>query len=168
MSVGFVYLRPLRVVAVKAHGPYVASAHEAWRQMFAWLDDSGMRREVGRGYGLMRHDPKLTPEEKCRYEACIELLAGYESMVPAGFDVTTLPGGAYARRRHSGSDLLRSTIASLRDDWVPSQGLHVDPRRPFIEIYCDNPIVVAAEARKIDVCIPVSMAPASPHIRPAV
>ena len=89
-------------------------------------------------------------------------------MVPAGFDVTTLPGGAYARRRHSGSDLLRSTIASLRDDWVPSQGLHVDPRRPFIEIYCDNPIVVAAEARKIDVCIPVSMAPATPHIRPAV
>ena len=167
MSVGFVYLRPLRVVSVRAFGLYATSASSAWKQMFAWLDDSGMRREIGRGYGLMRDNPALTAPENCRYEACVELLAGYETLVPAGFDVIRLPGGAYARRRHSGSDTLRSTITTLRDEWVPSQGLTVDGRRPMIEIYCDDPLVVAPIARKIEVCIPVSMTAAVHGARPA-
>jgi AraC family transcriptional regulator len=157
MSPGFVYLRPSLVVCARVRGPYETSSAEAWRQMFAWLTESGMRRDVGCGYGLMRDDPAKVGAAACRYDACIALLPGYENLVPGGFCVQPLPGGAYARRRQVGWSGLRSEIERLRHEWSPSEGLAIDPNRPFIEIYHDNPLVVSEGARKIDICVPVAM-----------
>ena len=157
MSTGFVYLRPLALVCVRTHGAYATSSLAAWRQMFAWLDDSGMRRKIGCGYGLMRDNPALTAPEQCRYDACVELLAGFENTVPAGFRDARLPGGAYARQRQLGTQGLDAAITSLRDAWVPSHGLAVDRDRPFIEIYLDDPATTPVEKRRVNLCIPVGM-----------
>lgn len=163
MSTGFVYLRPITVVAARVSGPYAQAAVEAWRQMFAWIDDSSLRSQIGVGYGLLRDDPAATPHEKCRYDACIALEQGLENMVPMGFCVQRLPGGAYARQRHLGIDGLHAAITDLRDKWVPSHGLHVAPRRPFIEIYLDDPTRVSEAKRRVDICIPVSTAVLASH-----
>lgn len=154
---GFMYLRPLTVVCVRTYGPYAQSSKEAWQKVFAWLNESGMRRAVGCGFGLMRDDPQTTPPEKCRYEACLELLEGYEHTIPPGFHVMRLPGGAYARQRQQGIDSLGNSIQTLRDDWVPSNGLGFDVGRPVIEIHMDDPAVVPAEERRVDLCVPVAM-----------
>jgi DNA gyrase inhibitor GyrI len=105
--------------------------------MFAWLDDSGMRRDVGCGYGLMHDNPNSVPKEECRYDACVELLEGFESTVPVGFRFMRLPGGAYARQRIKG-------IGGLSD-----------------AIHLDDPAKVAEDLRRIDICVPVGVAASS-------
>jgi AraC family transcriptional regulator len=153
---GFVYLRPLNVAACRVAGPYSESSGAAWGKVFAWLNSSGLIRQIGTGYGLLLDDPRETPPEKCRYEACVELLDEARGVVPADFNVRRLPGGAYARQRHVGGTVgLSKTISKLRNEWVP-HGVIVDTRRPVIEIYLDNPDRVPTERQRVDVCMPVT------------
>lgn len=127
--------------------------------MFAWLHESGVINSVGTGYGLLLDDPRRVAPQSCRYEACIELTDEYRSMIPDTFSVRRLPGGAYARHRHlGGTSGLAPAISALRNDWMPTNGLIVDMRRPVIEIYFDNPEFVPAEKQRIDICMPVTTA----------
>ncbi len=156
MSSGFVYLRPLTVASYRVKGPYAQSSMEAWGRMFDWLRASGMIRSTGCGYGLLLDDPRSTAPEMLRYDACVELIAGFTERLPGDIGTRRLPGGAYARVRHTtGSNGLGAAISRLRDEWVPSQGLSVDSRRPIIEIYLDDPNVVGLEQRRVDICLPV-------------
>lgn len=158
MKTGFVYLRPLNVAAVRAKGPYASSAAEAWKTMFAWLHESGAIREVGTGYGLLLDDPRVVQPVNCRYEACVEVTDEYRSRVPESFAFRRLPGGAYARQRHVGGVKgLAQTISALRNEWVPTQGLIIDNRRPLIEIFLDHPDLVALEKQRVDICMPVTV-----------
>lgn len=159
MSIGFVYLRPLNVAAVRERGPYATSAAAAWKQMFDWLYQSGTIAQVGTGYGLLLDDPRHVAAQNCRYEACIELADEYRHLIPESFSIRRLPGGAYARMRHSGGTKgLSLAISDLRNSWVPSQGLAIDNHRPVIEIYLDNPINVPLDQQRIDICMPVTAA----------
>lgn len=154
---GFVYLRPLTIAACRVPGPYASSSAEAWSKIFAWLNSSGLIRQIGTGYGLLLDDPRQTPLAKCRYEACVELLDEARGVVPPEFNIRRLPGGAYARKRHVGGTVgLAHTISKLRGEWVPQYGVIVDTRRPVIEIYLDNPDHVPADRQRIDVCMPVT------------
>lgn len=157
VSAGFVYLRPVMVAYVRVRGPYTVSSREAWAKVFAWLHDSGMWREVGCGYGLMRDDPKTVAPENCRYEACIELLHGFEGGLPEDFALQRIPGGTYFRARHIGTGQ-SETLKRLRDEEVPAKGFKVDAKRPFLEVYFDDPGRVAPDKARIDICIPVSIA----------
>lgn len=156
MTNNFVYLRPLNVATVRATGPYAKSAAKAWDEMFAWLNDTGLIRSVGTGYGLLLDDPRKTAPAQCRYQASVELVEEARRLIPDNFLIRRLPGGAYARRRHTGGAVgLAHTISQLRNAWVPSQGVVVDSRRPVIEIYLDNPNSVPLDKQRIDVCMPV-------------
>lgn len=157
MSTGFVYLRPLNVASYRMKGPYAESSSAAWREVFAWLNQTGLIRQIGTGYGLLLDDPRQTAPEKCRYEACVELVDEARGTVPEMFNIRRLPGGAFARMRHIGGTVgLSHTISKLRSDWVPQHGVIVDTRRPVIEIYLDNPERVPQERQRVDVCMPVT------------
>lgn len=160
MSHGFVYLRPLLVAFVRSNGPYHTSSLDSWSRVFAWLDDTNGRASVSCGYGLLRDDPSAVTTDKCRYDACIEFQPEYEGKLPADFSIQSIPGGAYFRARHVGQGQA-GTISTLRDTLIPSKGFRVDPRRPFVEVYFDDPAKVAPEKRRVDVCIPVGFAAAT-------
>lgn len=157
MSTGFVYLRPVYVMFVRTTGAYASSSQNAWGQVFKWLDENHLRQKVDVGYGLLHDNPKIVSVDRCRYDACIKIPEGLEGRIPEMFSVQKLPGGAFARARHKGlTSELSLTIANMRDDWIPESGLWLDPNRPMLEIYHDDPVKVADGARKIDICIPVS------------
>lgn len=157
MNSSFVYLRPLNVACIRAQGPYGKASKEAWSKIFKWLDATGMRQSVGCGWGLLLDDPKLVPADKCRYEACIEIVDGYQDKAASEFSFRRLPAGAYARRRHVGDPAgLASAIVTLRDEWAPRHGLVIDSRRPVIEVYLDDPAIVPVDKLRVDVCIPVT------------
>ena len=157
MSTGFVYLRPLNVAAFRAVGPYAQSSSTAWREVFSWLNRTGLIGQIGTGYGLLLDDPRRIAPEKCRYDACVELLDDARGVVPEAFNVRRLPGGAYARQRHVGGVVgLSDTISKMRNDWVPNLGVIVDTRRPVIEIFLDNPDSVPLQRQRVDVCMPVT------------
>ncbi len=156
MSTGFVYLRPLNVAVVRAKGPYSKSASAAWGDMFSWLNSSGLIRDIGTGYGLLLDDPRIVAPANCRYEACVELVEEARRVLPVTFSIRRLPGGAYVRQRHVGGAVgLSHTIAKLRNEWTPGQGVAIDSRRPVIEIYLDHPDRVPFENQRVDVCMPV-------------
>ena len=158
MSTAFVYVRPLRVAYARVHGPYARSSNEAWAKVFEWLESEGLRTANGRGYGLMHDNPRLVPAEQCRYDGCIEIPPGRENSLPRHIGIQTIPGGAYGHERHVGLAGLGARIARLRDEWAPANGLVIDPSRPFLEIFYDDPAVVPTEKRTIDVCVPVIIA----------
>jgi len=156
VNTAFVYIRPKKVAFVRVRGSYAASSIEAWNSVFDWLEDHGLKSPVGRGYGLMHDNPRLVPPARCRYDACIEVPLGAEELLPDHISTQILPGGAYARERHTGGiGGLRDKIARLRDEWAPANGIAVDAKRPFIEIFYDDPAVVPEERWTIDVCVPV-------------
>ncbi len=144
------------MVYIRETGPYAVSSRVAWAKVMDWLDKSGMRRDVGCGYGLLLDDPNVTDDDKCRYDACLEMLSEYNETLTDEFQFRRLPGGAYVRQRFKGSaEELRVGVMQFRDENVPMQGLVVDRSRPMVEIYLDDPDKVAEADRTIDICIPV-------------
>lgn len=159
MSTNFVYLRPMQLVAIRAVGSYMSSAPAAWKQMFDWLESNGLRGTVNRGFGLAHDDPRSTPAERCRYDACIALpdalpATAWQQMMPQ-----QLPGGAYHRHRHIGCHTgIGAEISHIRDRWANRSGLKIAEGRPLVEIYLDDPKFCAPELLRTDLCLPVAFA----------
>lgn len=154
---GLVYLRPVQVAYFRYQGSYAKSSVDAWAAMFSWLDASGLRAAVGRGYGLQRDNPQEVGLGACRYDACVEVPDGLDPGLLDKVSMQKLPGGAYARTRHVGSyeDVSR-VITSMRDGWMSSNQLMIDTRRPIVTIYLVDPKNADTKQLKADVCLPVT------------
>jgi len=162
MSTGVVYLRPLTVLYVRARGPYAVSARTAWDRLSTWAEERGFRRQVKSGFGLVRDNAKVKAPQECRYDACIEIPDGVVSDEAAGIAMQILPGGSYARHRHTGGlEKLSEAFRWLSHEWAPGRGLAVDASRPLIEIYLSDPKVGGPSPTRMDICIPVVSARAS-------
>ena len=159
MKLNYVYLRPAHLVTFREVGPYADSAPAAWGRMFEWLDAQYLRGTVKRGFGLAHDDPRVTPPEKCRYEACIDLpdllpVSAWEGLMPQ-----RLPGGAYARYRHIGDHReISGVISMIRSSWCYREGVELATKRPLIEIYLDDPKFCAPDKLRTDLCLPVAFA----------
>lgn len=151
-----IYLRPTRLLYVRETGPYDQSIPLAWEKLFGWLDKNGLCASLGRGFGLARDNPRSVGHGKCRYDACVEVRAGLEGRALRELGVTTLPGGAYACRRLSGTyDRMRSIVANVYSEFEPLPGLCFDERRPVVSIYVDNPNRYFDCDLRADVCVPI-------------
>jgi AraC family transcriptional regulator len=157
VRVSLVYLRPRLVGFVRSQGPYASSSAQAWQALRDWLDRHDLTGKTGCGYGLALDHPQQVAPENCRYEACIDLPAGYENLKTDGLSFQTLPGGAFARIRHVGPyNKVRASVALVRDTWLPDQPrLLADRRRPLLIVYLDDPKTCAANKLRCDVCVPV-------------
>ena len=61
MQIGYVYIRPVEALYVRALGPYKTAAASAWSDMLAWLDERRLRGQIARGFGIINDDPQTTP-----------------------------------------------------------------------------------------------------------
>ncbi len=154
MTSSLVYLRPATVAFIRVAGARDVAADLAWAQMNAWIDATGLRGEFERGYGLMQVDH---PDGRGdHYDACVELPPHIEISRHRNLKLQKMPGGAFARARHNGShDGLNSVIGDLVEKWQSAASLQYDPQRPTIEIYLNDPIDVATERLRTDICLPV-------------
>ncbi len=151
------YLRPARLVYVRETGPYERTIPRAWDRLLGWLDDRGLYKTLGRGYGLARDNPADVGSAHCRYDACIEISAEFEDRAIRDLGLATLPGGAYACRRFSGSyDRIRSVVSNVYAEFQPLPGLGTDEGRPVVTIYVDNPNYYKESDLRADVCMPVT------------
>jgi AraC family transcriptional regulator len=151
------YLRPARLVYVRETGPYERTIPRAWYRLSNWLDDRGLYKMLGRGYGLARDNPADVGATNCRYDACIEVSAEFEDRAIRDLGLATLPGGAYACRRLTGDyDRIRSVVSKVYSDFQPFAGLGVDEGRPVVTIYVDNPNYYKESDLRADICMPVT------------
>jgi AraC family transcriptional regulator len=154
-----VYLRPTRLIYVRETGPYAVTIPKAWERLLSWLSNNGLYAPIGRGYGLAHDSPSEAGAPNCRYDACVEVMPELEDRALRDLGVTTLPGGAYACRRLSGSyDKMRSIVANVYSEFVALPGLTFDGNRPVVSIYIDNPKRHAEDELRADICVPITVA----------
>lgn len=166
MTTGLVYLRPERLVRFRAVGPFAKAVPQAWQAAFDWLDATGLKSEVLKGYGMARtvrksqagsRDGKSAGESI--YDAClpVPLSLPHEATVDLAFG--QLPGGAYSRRRHVGAyETIPETFREMRGGFRASGALEPDLNRPLIEIYLRDPRTTSIERLKADLLMPVTFA----------
>jgi len=156
VQIGYVYIRPVEALYVRSLGPYKAAATTAWSGMFAWLDEHRLRDRMARGFGLINDNPETTPEHLRRYDACVEVIEGLDVDPGAGVGRLTVPGGAYVVHRHVGRHrAISAGFSYIHRKWVPGHGLRVDGRRPYLEIYLNDPAITPERELLTDLCVPV-------------
>jgi AraC family transcriptional regulator len=156
VRVTYRYIRPLTVLFVRALGPYNVSAPRAWAVLGEWLERKQARKSILRGYGFCRDNPLTTPPDHIRYDACIPLMPGLDVDIEGGVGRQTLRGGAYAVYTHIGHyEEAGEIFSQLYRHAVPNRGLSVDPGRPFVSIYLNDPLVTRAVHRRTELCVPI-------------
>lgn len=122
------------VMYMESKSGYVKeSIHSTWDSLVEQAMCLPMKREEFEMYGIGHDNPQVTPEEKCRYDACILLEEG----VSVGDSVKTksFPKGKYACFYYKGesADLVQFYL-SIYKDWFPKSGF--EPGNfPLIEKY---------------------------------
>ena len=153
MQVEIVEFPAVKVAYMRHIGPYGPEVGRFWREAFGpWMQASGLFGEPCYGIGL--DDPCVTPSEKCRYDACVEVPVDF---VPNGrINVMTLPGGRYAVSKFQGNpQTIGDDWMRLFREWLPKSGFQCDAR-PCFEYYPRNWVQNAKPDNfTCDICVPI-------------
>ncbi|MBC2655478.1 AraC family transcriptional regulator [Pseudomonas sp. MSSRFD41] len=152
MKVTIKELPPVRVAYLRYIGAYGPGIGLFWQQtVIPWMAENGL---LGRArYGIGHDDPYVTPPEKCRYDACVEVPLDFKGRAPAV--VTTLPGGLYAITHYQGKGPdIADTWSELCRDWLPKSGMQPDAR-PAFELYPLDAWNDRTGDLEFDICFPV-------------
>ena len=136
MKVKIEHLNPIRVAFMRHVGPY-DKVGPTWDKLMTYLGKEGWLGGSVRCIGLCHDDPEVTPADKIRYDACVEVGEAFE---PAGeIGVQVIAGGDYAVTTHFGSyNKLGDTYAKLLGQWVPRSGRELRSA-PCFEVYLNDP-----------------------------
>ena len=126
MKVEIIELEALDVAYVRHTGPY-DQCGTAWDELCQWAAPRGLLQPGAKMLGLSYDDPQITPPEKIRYDACLEIKEEINIDTPIG--KRCLEGGIYAMTTHFGPyDKLSETYSLLCGQWVPQNGYEIDNR----------------------------------------
>lgn len=153
MHVRIIDLPKTRVAYQRLIGPYGPAIGEFWRSTMApWMHSNGFSEEAC--YGIGYDDPSITPANKCRYDACVEVPADFVASGQA--DTQTLPGGRYAVSSFKGRvENIADAWTRLMREWMPSNGLQCDDRPCFEMFYAATAFNPETGEFSCDICIPV-------------
>ena len=93
-------LKPATVTYLRHIGPYGPAIGEFWRgTVYPWMVSNGLLGLPR--YGISHDDASITPANKCRYDLCVEVPAGYVANGKAF--TATLLGSRYAVGKFKGT-----------------------------------------------------------------
>lgn len=153
MEVQVLDLPATRVAYQRLIGPYGPAIGTFWRGTMApWMQSHGLGANIC--YGVGYDDPSITPPDKCRYDACVEVPADFQPGAQA--DIATLPGGRYAVARFKAQPLaIADAWTWLTREWLPSSGLQCDDRPCFERFHTATAMDPVTGEFSCDICIPV-------------
>ncbi len=129
------------------------SCGKAWNTLCAWAEPNNMFRCDTKFIGISYDDPYLTPEDKCRYYACITIPEGTETGDQV--DKMILQGGRFAVLHFEGiGDDIIKAYRYLYRVWLPTSG-YVPEDRPSFEIYLKAPEEEPLGIYLLDIYLPV-------------
>jgi AraC family transcriptional regulator len=131
VKIEIVERRPVKVAYLRYTGPMGPALERFWRATVApWLADHGLV-DCPR-YGVTLDDPAITPPERCRYDACVELPAG---LTLPDAEQTTIPGGRYAITNFKGTGAGIGAAWGAFIQHAAGEERRLDPRRHCFEHY---------------------------------
>jgi AraC family transcriptional regulator len=152
MEVKIVKKDEMRVAFVRHTGPY-DQCGRAWGKLCSHLGAQGRLGGQTSFIGLSYDDPEITPEDKIRYDACVEVDEGFQPEAEIGVQI--LPAGTFATTTHFGPyENLKHTYAALLGQWLPGSGrrFKLEPTR---EIYLNDPESTPPEDLVTDLYLPL-------------
>jgi len=152
MEVKIETIEPIRVAFMRHTGPY-NQCGPTWDRLCAFLGPEGMLGPGSRLFGLSYDDPDVTPPDKIRYDACIEVDENFLAEGDVG--VQTVAGGRFAVTTHFGPyDRLNETYAKIMGEWLPRSGETLRAA-PSIEFYLNDPESTEPEDLVTDIYTPL-------------
>jgi AraC family transcriptional regulator len=127
-------LEERKVIYLRSKDGYLKeSIHSTWDQLVEKAMHLPIQKDSFEMYGIGHDNPQVTPEDKCRYDACIAL----EDGVKIGNDLNTksLPKGKYACFYYKGStEKILQLYLEIYSNWFPKSGYEPGDH-PLIEKY---------------------------------
>ena len=143
---------PTPVAFVRHVGPYAECA-DAWQTLCGWAGPRGLLGPSSQFLGICYDDPKITPEDKIRYDACVCVGDGVSGEGEVG--VQEVVGGAYAVVVHRGPySGFHETFARFYGEWLPASGFECRDA-PCLEIYMNDPNQTPEEELLTEIWVPV-------------
>lgn len=135
-SVEFRDVPPLRLAAIRHHGPYMEIG-TAFERIFAWAAGRGLITPVTRSIAVYYSDPHSVPADALVSDAGI--VVGPEISPAGDVRIVDIAGGRHAVIIHKGpySELERA-YSWLYCSWLPQSGLEAADR-PCFEEYLNDP-----------------------------
>ncbi len=135
MQVELKTLPPLRLAYMRHTGPYgPAGIGQLWQRFSAWCGQHGLMNPRRKMYGISQDNPEITPADKCRYDACIEVDDAFKPQGEVG--VQSFGGGRYACGRFTGTPGadVHDAWTYMFAEWLPKSGYQADDK-PGLELY---------------------------------
>lgn len=156
MDVEVKSLPAARVSYMRYVGPYGgAGIPRMWQRFAAWCAQQGLMKERRPTmYGIALDNPEVTPPQKCRYDACVEVDAAFKPQGEIG--VQTVAAGRYACTRFAGTGPdIHQAWGRFIGEWLPDSGYQIDDR-PCVEVYgADFVMDEKTGAFTCELCMPV-------------
>lgn len=129
MKIEVTTLEPVRVAYMRHVGPYEGT-RRAWMDFMTRLKNGGLPRKDSLFIGVPLDNPKVTPPEKLRYDACVTVDENYVSTKPVR--VRTIAGGDYVVARNCPITALARGYEKLFRSWLPKSGRKVRKAPSFL------------------------------------
>jgi AraC family transcriptional regulator len=164
-------LRPARIAGarrlaeVRTRGPtlfafvrHIGPYHRipaAWNQLMTWAAPRGLLAAAA--WGLSYDDPEITPPERLRYDACLEVDGAVKPEGEVGLQ--EVGGGAFAVAVHRGPyTTLGETYARMMGVWAPASGRRLGPA-PSLERYLNLPGMTPPPDLRTEIWLRLDVAP---------
>ena len=125
-------LPDLNLLFARGYGSYTKSPDEAWQKMMRFIKENHLDPSKMRYFGISHDDPKVTSEDKLRYDAAILAPQGIKEK--GEISRLVLKGGKYAIFTHNGSDF-EEIFDNIFLKWLPNSKENFDMTR---EIFCEH------------------------------
>ena len=129
-----------RVAYLRHTGPYGDPAiGRLWQRFAAWAQASNLLDGRHAVFGLSRDNPDITAADRCRYDACVVVDAGFKASGEIG--VQEFSGGLHACTPFKGTGAtIHRAWMQLFAEWLPASPFQPDDR-PCVELYGTDPSV---------------------------
>ena len=153
MKVEIKKVNKTRVAFVRHIGPY-DQVGPAWGKLASWAGRKGLAGPNTNFFGLSYDDPDITPADKLRYDAALEVPEGIEAEGDIG--IQEIGPGDYAVTTHRGPyQNLNQTYTRLFSEWLPASGRDVGSG-PALEFYRNRPEETPPEELLTDIYVPLA------------
>ena len=147
-------LTSLPVAFMRNLGDYVAVDLTTYDKLIAWAQQQGFYSGNNLLLGIGHDDPSITPAEKCRFDACIQVPHAFRPEGQIGYQET--PGGWYAAVTYVGpyGPVMFEAYAAIFQAIMQLRGFRLIGL-PAIEIYRTTRINPDYELNETDIYLPV-------------
>ncbi|WP_312442548.1 AraC family transcriptional regulator [Lacrimispora sp.] len=148
------HIAPCTMAYIRQTGPYGPDNIKTMERLKHWAKSRNLMNGHSVILGIAQDDPRITPQEKCRYDACILLPGDYsfESSAPdQNVHYGSITGGNY------GVFTIDHTAGAIQQAWEEvlqqlfAENYVPDSSRPILERYKAELV----ERHLCEICVPI-------------